>query len=284
MTVGGGKFDRAPDVEFLGAHLVVGHETHRDRQAGHRMFVQADRVPRRIAVGQHVADVRLVDHLGAAVMLRGRQADVHVDAERLGDLDAQELAEGAAGDAPGDLAEDEPEGHHVIALRGAGRPPRFGGGDVAAHAVPVQGLLRGQPGAGPDHPGAMSHHHCDGDVFLAGLAELRPVRRHRRIQVDLGAVGQQMHAGAGEGLGAGEDAGQRVLGPRPLPGRIGPTAPQVDGQIALDPHRDRGADFAAFDEVPLKGVTDLAEAGSARAAMRTSGRSFNDPPVVESPR
>ena len=75
------------------------------------MLVQADRVPRRIAVGQHVADVRLVDHLGAAVMLRGRQADVHVDAQRLGDLGAQELAEGAAGDPTGDLAEDEPEGH-----------------------------------------------------------------------------------------------------------------------------------------------------------------------------
>ena len=69
-----------------------------------------------------------------------------------------------------------------------------------------------------------------------------------------------MHAGAGEGLGAGEDAGQRVLGPWPLSGRIGRT-----DQIALDPHRDRGADFPAFDEVRLEGVTDLAEAGSARA-------------------
>ncbi len=57
------------------------------------MFVQADRVPRRIAVGQHVANVRFVDHLGAPVMLGGRQADVHVDAERFGDLGGQELAE-----------------------------------------------------------------------------------------------------------------------------------------------------------------------------------------------
>ena len=249
------------------------------------MFVQADGVPRRIAVGQHVADVRLVDHLGAAVMLRGRQADVHVDAERLGDLDAQELAEGAAGDPPGDLAEDEPEGHHVIALRGAGRPQRFGGGDVAAHAVPVQGLLRGQPGAGPDHPGAMPHHHRDGDVFLAGLAELRPVRRHRRIQVDLGAVGQQMHAGAGEGLGAGEDAGQRVLGPRPLPGRIGPPPHRLTARspsthtATAAPISPRSTKFRS------KASRTLPKPGAHEPPMRTCGRSFQrSSTVVESPR
>ena len=76
-------------------------------------------------------------------MFGGRQADVYVDAERLGDLGAQVLAEGAAGDAAGDLAEDEAEGDHVIALRGAGLPPRFGRGDVSAHRVPIQRLRAG---------------------------------------------------------------------------------------------------------------------------------------------
>ncbi len=242
------------------------------------MFGQPLRLPRRLAVGQHVADMRLVDHLGAAVMLGGRQADMHVDAERLGDLGAQELAQRAPSDPSGELAENEPEGHHVIALGGVWRPPWLGGGDVAAHAVPVQRLLRGQPGTRPDHPGTVAHHHGDGDVLLAGLAEFRPVPGHRCVQVDLAAIGQQVHAGAGEALGAGEDTGQRVFGPGPRGGRIGPAAPQVDDQIALHPHRDRGADLAAFGEVLPEGVANLVKAGSARAVDEDFGRSDNGPP------
>ncbi len=122
------------------AELVVGHEAHRDRECRQRVLGQAGRVARGAAVGEHVADVGLVDHLGAAVMFGGRQADVHVDAERFGDLFAEVLAECAAGDAAGDLAEDEAEGDHVIALRGAGLPPRFGFCEVSADGVPVEGF------------------------------------------------------------------------------------------------------------------------------------------------
>ena len=127
------------------------------------------------AVGQHVADVGLVDHVGAAVVFGGGQADVDVDAEGFGDFGAQVLAEGAAGDAADDFAEDEAEGHHVIALRGAGLPPGFGFRDVVADGVPVEGLVRGEAGAGPDDAGAMAHHHGDGDVLLSGLGEFGPV-------------------------------------------------------------------------------------------------------------
>ena len=64
---------------------------------------------------------------GAAAVLGVRQAAVHVDSPRVGDLAAQVLADGAAGDPADHLAEDEAEAHHVIALRGAGFPPRFAG-------------------------------------------------------------------------------------------------------------------------------------------------------------
>ena len=57
------------------------------------MLIDAGRVARRLTVGEDIADVRLVDHLGAAVVFGGGQADVHVDAERFGDLGAQVLAE-----------------------------------------------------------------------------------------------------------------------------------------------------------------------------------------------
>ena len=67
------------------------------------------RVAGRAAVGQNVADVRFVDHLRAAVMVGVGQPDVDVDAHRLGDLGAQVLADGAAGDPANHLAEDEAE-------------------------------------------------------------------------------------------------------------------------------------------------------------------------------
>ena len=139
------------------------------------------------------------------------QADVHVDAERFGDLGAQILPDGAAGDPAHHLAEDEAERHHVVALRGVRLPPGFGGRELRADRVPVRGVGPVQPGARADHPGAVAHHHGDGDVLLAGLAELRPVPRHRRVQVELAAVGEQVDAGARQALGPGEDARQGVL-------------------------------------------------------------------------
>ena len=133
-------------------------------------------------------------------MFGGGQADVYVDAEWLGDLGAQILAEGAAGDAAGDLAEDEAEGDHVIALRGAGLPPRFGSCDVCADGVPVEGLCWREAGAGPDDAGAMAHHHGDGDVLLSGLAEFGPVFGDGGVQVEFAAIGEQVNAGASQGF------------------------------------------------------------------------------------
>ena len=131
-------------------------------------------------------------------MFGGRQADVHVDAERLGDLCAEVLAECAAGDPAGDFAEDEAEGDHVIALRGAGLPPRFGRGNVSTDRVPVKGFRGREPGAGSDDSGAMAHHHSDGDVVLSGLAELGPVLGDGGVKVEFAAIGQQVNAGAGQ--------------------------------------------------------------------------------------
>ena len=126
VGVGGGVLGRPPGVDVLRAEFVVGHEAHRNRECRHRVLGDGRGVAGRLTIGEHVTDVGLVDHLGAAVMFAGRQADVDVDAEGLGDFGAQVLAECAAGDAAGDLAEDEAERDHVVALRGAGLPPRFG--------------------------------------------------------------------------------------------------------------------------------------------------------------
>ncbi len=117
-----------------------------------------------------------------------------------------------------------------------------------------------QPGAWPDDTRAMPQHHRDSDVVLAGLAELRPVPRHRGVQVELTAVGQQMDAGAGQPLGAGVDAGQGVFAPGPQGGGVGEATPEIDDEVAFDPDRDGGADVVAVGEVGLEGVADALEA------------------------
>ena len=111
---------------------------------------------------------------------------------------AEVLAECAAGDAADDLAEDEAEAHHVIALRGAGLPPRFGCCDVAADPVPVERLGRREPDAGTDDAGAVAEHRGDGDVLLSGLGEFGPVVGDGGVEVEFAAVGEQVNAGASQ--------------------------------------------------------------------------------------
>ena len=188
-----------------------------------------------------------------------------VDAHGLGDLGAQILTDGAAGDAADHLTEDEAERHHVIALRGSRFPPRLRRRDLLAHPVPVGGVVPVQPGARPDHAGPVAEHRGDRDVLLAGHTELGPVPRHRGVQVEFAAIGQQMHTGAGQPLGAGEDAGQGVLPPAPAPAGIGVSAPQVDHQVAVDPHRHGRADLVVLGEVPHEGGADGLEFRGARA-------------------
>ena len=169
----------------------------------------------------------LVDPIGAAALFGAWQADVDVGAERFGDLGAQVLTDGATGDPAEHLAEDEAEGGHVIALRGARLPPRFGGGQPFAHQIPVGDLRPVHPLRGPITPDRWLITMAEGDVLLAGLGELGPVAGHRRIQVEFTALDELVDAGAGQALGAGEHGGQRVL---PATGGCRPHRP-------MPPHR-----------------------------------------------
>lgn len=167
------------------------------------MFGQGGRVAGRLDVGQHFADVRLVHPIGAAALFGGGYADMDVGAQRLGDLGAQVLADRATREEAEHLAEDETEGGHVVALRGARLPPRFGGGEPLAHKIPVGDVLPAHPGARPDHPRSVTHHHGQGDGLLACLTEFGPIAGHRRVQVDFTAVGELVYTGARQALGRG---------------------------------------------------------------------------------
>ena len=256
--------------------LVVGDETHRHRQAGLVVLGERRRVFRCTACGQHVADVRLVDHVRAPCVVPLRQPDVHVGAEGFGDLLSEERAKRAAGDALDQFAEDEAEADHVVALCGPRRPPRFGRGQFGTDAIPVEHVRRLHPPLRADDARTVRHHHRDGDRFLARLGELRPVGGDRLVQVELATIGQQMHARARQPLGPGEHTRQSVLLPRSLTVSVVPAAPQVDHEFAVDPSRHRGTDVAALGEVALELLPHGVERGCAVAADRNLGGSQLD--------
>ena len=82
----------------------------------------------------------------------------------------------------------------------------------------------------------------DGDVVLAGAAELGPVPDDRIVIVQLTTVDETVHDGGDDPLGGGEAGGHRVAFPR-LPGRVTDAGPGVDDQFTavVDGHRCAGA-------------------------------------------
>ena len=229
------------------------------------MFGQACRVAGGVHAGQQVPNVRLVHPVGAAELLGRGQADVDVGAERFGDLGAQVLTDCSTGHPAENLAEDETEGGHVIALGGARLPPRFRGGQLLTDKAPVGDFFPAHPGARPDYAGSVAHHHGQGDVFLARLPELGPVAGHRSLQVQLSAVGELVDAGGRQAFGTGQHRGQGVLLPLPGTSGVSRAAPQVDDQVPVDPHRDGRADFVAQRKVALERVAYSYEVRRARA-------------------
>jgi hypothetical protein len=164
------------------------------------------------------------DARGDAWLLLLGQADPEVEPGRLGNLRAEERAERVAGDAPQDLADEMPEDQRVVAVARARR----------------------------SKAGLVVEHHPDGDPVLAALGELRPVPRHRRMQVDDAAGREDVRAQCGGTLGAGPDQHERVLVPRRLRIGVGDATPQVDDRLAVNRHADRGAHLAALGEVALE--------------------------------
>src|SRR5271170_642155 len=90
------------------------------------------------------------------------------------------------------------------------------------------------------------------DALLAGLRELGPVARDRRVQVDTPLVGESVKAGRRDPLGGGIDVDDSVALPRPRALPVGIAAPQIDDRPTVDRYRDGGADLPATREVLRK--------------------------------
>ena len=207
-----------------------------------------------------------------APFVRLGKSDPQVEIERFGNLLAKERAERATGDAAHDLADEMAVRERVVAVARAGRPQRRLLGEPVHDELPVAVPVLGNRLRERGEPGLMCEQHAHGDRVLAVLRELRPVRRDRRVEVELAARDEHVRAQRGGALGARPDHADRVAFPRP-PGRgVGAPAPEVDDRLAVERHADGGADLAALGEVAFERVADRLELRIARAGRR----SFHD--------
>ena len=120
-----------------------------------------------------------------------------------------------------------------------------------------------------------------GDRLLAVAGELRPVARHRRIDVERAAVDEHVGAQRRHRLRRREDVDDGVALPRARARRVGMTAPQIDDRRAVARRRKRGADLTPGREVRCKRLAHRFEprrAVAVNCARRTCPTSRRSPP------
>src|SRR5262249_49863823 len=127
------------------------------------------------------------------------------------------------------------------------------------HLLPVVQVRRCDRLRPPGQTRRVAEQVGDGDPVLAVRGELRPVPRYRRGKGDLAAIGDQQHGQRRHGLRAGVDVDDRVLLPRPGPGRVGEPAPQVNHRLAVDVHTHRGTHLGAAGQTLLEHRTHRRE-------------------------
>ncbi len=125
------------------------------------------------------------DHVGDPAPVAFGGADLEVGAERSGDLVGDELLQRLAADPADDLADQVPEVERVVARRGARLPPRRLGRHPGGGLLPVVQVLDHGGLVEPGNPGGVRQQVPDQDVLLAAGGELRPVARHRGVDVQL---------------------------------------------------------------------------------------------------
>ena len=95
--------------------------------------------------------------------------------------------------------------------------------------------------------------------------ELGPVLGHRRVDVEVAALGEQVGARGGGALGGGEHQLEAVLGVGRAGVAVGDAAPQVDDLAAADVHGGGRAHLAVLLEVGAERVRHAFEPGLDRA-------------------
>ena len=105
----------------------------------------------------------------------------------------------------------------------------------------------------------MGHQPANGDITLAGLGELRPILRDRRVEVEASLLGQPMGAERDQAFGRRGDVDQCVTVPLALAIERVPATPEVDDRLAVEIDGDCRADFVTLAEVALECLADSVE-------------------------
>jgi hypothetical protein len=127
---------------------------------------------------------------------------------------AEKRARCLAADAADHLANEMPEGQGVVAVGGARLPPRRLVRQRIDHQLPIVVRVAGQLAPQPGQAGAVAEQMARGDRLLAVAGELRPVARHRRIDVERTAVDEHMGAQRRHRLRRRKDVDDGVALPR----------------------------------------------------------------------
>lgn len=128
-------------------------------------------------------------------------------------------------------------------------------GQCGRHRVPGQRLVQRHRLVQRDQTGLVGQQPAHRDVRLAVRGELRPVLRHRRVQVQRPALGQHVCRGRGRPLGRRVDELQGVRCPRPTGFGVGDASPQVHHRSAMLVHAHCCADVPVLGEVRRECLT-----------------------------
>ena len=173
------------------------------------------------------------------------QSDEEVGTQRLGHLTGEPGADRVSGDAAHDLSDQVALGQGVVAGGRSGLPPRHLGGQRRDAELPIRQLLGGDRLLPTREARRVAHEVADLDGLLAALRELGPVGGHRRVEVQLLAVGQHQGAHEGHRLGGRPHVGQGVPFPRRALGLVHVPAPDVDHRLAVEVDGHRGSHIGA---------------------------------------
>jgi hypothetical protein len=113
-------------------------------------------------------------------------------------------------------------------------------------------------------------------TYDAGGREFRPVFLHRRMQIELAAVGENQRAQRRHRLGRRKAIDDRVALERARAARVEVAAPRIDDRFAVDEDRRRPPDIGAAGDVGGEGLCTASLAWTQLATLLRQ-RGFQNP-------
>jgi hypothetical protein len=158
---------------------------------------------------------------------------MHVEVERARNLVAQISARSFSGDASNHLANQMSESNRMVAMPGARLPPWFMRRERCTHHRPVEVRVHRQLLSHRGQSRAMTQQIIYRNFVLARLRELRPVLRHRRVEIQHPLIDQPMRTNGRKPLGRRVHVDERIARPRLGLRLVGMTTPKIDDGLSI---------------------------------------------------